>query len=131
MKMAKWEKIVKILQKHLDVSEKNGVFITSFKFSSGRTQSVCFYKYSLPDSTDWLQIASPVGSDLSPEKIESILCSLGDLSCGLVKIGDTYFLRHTTPIEHIVIWDEIKQPMEMVCKTADVIENHFVGGDEF
>jgi hypothetical protein len=127
--MAKWEKVVKIIQKHLDVTETNGIFSTVFKFNDGRVQSVFFYKSSLPDGTDWLQIASPVGSNLSPEKVEMILRSIKHF--GLAKIEDAYFLRHTMPIANIIIWDEIKYPMAIVCTTADNIEDHIVGGDQF
>jgi hypothetical protein len=79
---------------------------------------------------EWADITSPVGT-LSAGDINVALEVLANVTCGgIVKIGDSYAVRHCIPIADLSN-DEIIGPMTIVAETADLLEEKLVGADNF
>lgn len=78
---------------------------------------------------NWVQILSPVGK-IPKHNLEEALELTYKKKCGgLVKIGDLYYVRHSTPI-HDLNEDEFLGAFEYVADSADTLEKEFLLEDK-
>ena len=130
--MASWNDVVNFLNENYTLDEDDDEDIPSITFDVGdnRIQTVMFIPLEDENNNVWLEILSPIGK-VNYKYIDDILEYLERQICGgLVKIKENYYIRHTMPIDDLST-EELVSPMEQIALIADVIEEKFVGEDNF
>ena len=115
--MITWQDVKEYLKNNYTVQDEGDGYINiilSYKsYKDGRNQVVMIKKMISIDQI-WLHILSPIGN-IKQDDLDIALEILFKGNCGgLVKDGDTYFVKDTMPIAHLSI-EELVDPIGPCC----------------
>jgi len=98
---------------------------------SGRTQVVAVAREVLDRREDWVQIASPFAR-VHEVDLRAVLEEVGNTTVvgGVAIVGEYVVLRHSLPLVNLDI-NEFVDPLVLVTGSAEMLERHFIGRDEF
>lgn len=83
------------------------------------------------DGGEWVQIATPFAR-VGQVDLGLLLAEVGSSTVvgGLVVMGEYIVLRHTLPLVNLDI-NEFVEPVELIAGSADLLEQQFLGGDNY
>jgi hypothetical protein len=95
-----------------------------------RTQMVVVAREVL-DGQEWVQIAAPFAR-VEEVGLRAVLTEIGNTTVvgGAVVMGDYVVFRHSLPLVNLDI-NEFVDPLELVTGSADLLERHFIGRDDY
>ena len=127
--MATWEQLKDFVKSSYKIQkEEEDYFIMVFDLANNRSQLVTVGKNHTQNGDVWVQICSPVGV-IRQDKLNNALEDIQNAICGgLVKAGDSHFVRHCMLIEDMSA-DEFSVPLILITAIADTLEEKYVGGD--
>jgi hypothetical protein len=130
--MATWKDLVAYIRSEYEVlrDEPDQIRIL-FEFEDERTQVIVLSHEVMDQKYDWVQIASPCGLAAELDLVR-VLTEIGErtVACGAAIMGEYLVIRHSLPLENLDI-NEFEDPLNLLAGTADLLEEMFVGGDEF
>lgn len=128
--MATWAEVKRTIRQNFKVAdESQDVLKLIFETNDDRTQVVFIEKTQNADGELWVQISSPIGV-IDTSEIDDALEIVGEKLCGgLTKENGTHYVRHSM-LAGDLSYDELIRPLNIVCKTADILEEKFIGSDE-
>jgi hypothetical protein len=96
-----------------------------------RTQMVVVAREILDRREDWVQIASPFAR-VRDVDLRAVLIEVGRSTVvgGVAIIGDYVVLRHSLPLTNLDI-NEFVDPLLLVTGSAELLEQKFIGHDNF
>lgn len=96
-----------------------------------RSQMVVLAREFLDGDDEWVQIATPF-AHVSEVDLKDVLDEIGKsvFVGGAAIMGEYLVLRHTLPLVNLDI-NEFLDPLELVTASAELLEQRFVGRDEF
>ncbi|WP_410661355.1 hypothetical protein [Amycolatopsis sp. lyj-112] len=96
-----------------------------------RAQTVVIAREILDRREDWVQIATPFAR-ASEVDLASVLIEIGNTIVvgGAAVMGEHLVLRHSLPLVNLDI-NEFTDPLELVAGSAEVLEQHFTGRDDY
>lgn len=136
--MATWENLVdyvkgeyEIIRQEPDEIRLKIEFEDEDDVVEARSQMVVLAREILDGAEEWVQIATPFAY-VGEVDLRDVLDEIGKTVCvgGAVIMGDYVVLRHTLPLVNLDI-NEFIDPLELVTGSAELLERHFVGRDEF
>jgi hypothetical protein len=97
----------------------------------GRTQMVVVVREVLDRREEWVQIASPFAR-VHDVDLRTVLEEVGNTTVvgGVAIVGEYVVFRHSLPLVNLDI-NEFVDPLVLVTGSAERLERHFVGRDEF
>jgi hypothetical protein len=127
--MANWIGVKSFLkQNYANVKDEGNQVIFTVSWNDGRSQVVFADMHVDSAGAEWVSLESPVGV-ISPSYLNAALEFINGYFCGgLVKIGDTHYVRHAAPVADISE-RELLAPLKQISTVADETEKRFVGGD--
>jgi hypothetical protein len=97
----------------------------------GRTQVMILAREVLDKKEDWVQIATPFARVVDVDlRVALEEMGLTTVVGGAVIMGDYLVLRHSLPLRNLQ-YNELDDPLQLVAAAADVLEQQFIGGDNF
>lgn len=128
--MATWAEVKRTIRQNFKVAdESQDVLKLIFETNDDRTQIVFIEKTQNADGELWVQISSPIGI-IDTSEIDDALEIVGETLCGgLIKENGTHYVRHSMLADDLS-YDELIWPLNIVCETADMLEEKFIGSDE-
>lgn len=135
--MAVWQDLVTFIREEYEVvrSEPDQIRIRltfgADEETEGRGQIVVIAREVLDKKEDWVQIVTPFARADEVNLLE-VLRETGNTIVvgGLVVMGDFLVLRHSLPLINLDI-NEFIDPLEMVAGSAELLEQHFTGRDDY
>jgi hypothetical protein len=96
-----------------------------------RAQVVVVAREVLDKQEEWVQIATPFAR-VDEVDLRRVLEEIGNTTVvgGAAVMGDHLVLRHSLPLMNLDI-NEFIDPLEMVTGSAELLEQHFTGRDEY
>ncbi|HEV2779008.1 MAG TPA: hypothetical protein VGX25_06355 [Actinophytocola sp.] len=96
-----------------------------------RTQMVVVAREILDRREDWVQIASPFAR-VHEVDLRAVLAEVGLTTVvgGVAVIGEYVVLRHSLPLTNLDI-NEFVDPLLLVTGSAELLEQKFIGRDNF
>lgn len=131
--MASWSDLLSYVRSHYTVAEEQSGWVKMiFDVGDLRSQVVFLQRHALMEGAEeWLVIESPFG-ELGQIDLPRVLAEVGQTVVGGMALvaGHILTVRHAVPLENLNI-NEFERPLALVTTTADRLERHFVGGDEY
>jgi hypothetical protein len=131
--VATWSDLLAYVRSNYTVAEEEDGWVKMiFDVGDLRSQVVFLQRHALLEgSEDWLVIESPFG-ELGDIDLPRVLAEVGKTVVGGAALvaGHILTVRHAVPLENLNI-NEFERPLALVTTTADRLEKHFVGGDEY
>jgi len=128
--LATWTEVKNFISSNYDVKKEGDNYIQLVQeFSDGRSQLVFVLRKEYQRNA-WIEITAPIGT-LKSSDLEPALEILDYKACGgMVKVGKMHAVRHCCPIADLTD-NELIHPILLVAGAADMLEEEFIGGDEF
>jgi hypothetical protein len=101
------------------------------KLAEGRTQMMILAREVLDKKEDWVQLATPFARVADVDlKVTLEEMGLTTVVGGAVIMGEWLVLRHSLPLRNLQ-YNELDDPLQLVAAAADLLEQQFIGGDNF
>ncbi|WP_137814637.1 hypothetical protein [Gandjariella thermophila] len=134
--MATWEDLVTYIRRSYEVIrvEPDEIRINirwgTEEDEEERTQMVVVAREVL-DGQEWVQLAAPFAR-VDEVALHAVLSEIGNTTVvgGAVVMGDYLVFRHSLPLVNLDI-NEFVDPLELVTGSADLLERHFIGRDDY
>jgi hypothetical protein len=135
--MANWPALVRFIELEYDVTRREPDEIRVRLHYGGedvddgeRTQLAVIAREDV-DGQEWVQIATPFAR-VGQVDLAAVLAEIGATTIvgGAVIMGDYLVLRHSLPIENLDI-NEFVEPLELVAGSAELLEEQFIGRDDY
>lgn len=96
-----------------------------------RSQVVSVTREVMDGRAEWVQIASPFAK-AGQVDLRAVLAEVGHTTVvgGVALVGEYVVLRHSLPLVNLDI-NEFVDPLALVAGSAEILEQHFIGRDEF
>ena len=129
--MATWVQIKKAIRNNYEVADElQDILKLIFTFADDRSQVVFIEKSETANGELWVRISSPIGL-IDSDDIESALEIVAGKICGgLIKANGIHYIRHSILADDLS-YDELIRPLEVICGIADLLEEQFIGGDQY
>lgn len=134
--MATWNDLVAFIRQEYEiVREEPDEIRLSIEFETHdeeeRSQMVVVAHEILDGREDWVQLATPFAL-VAEVDLKDVLDEVGKsvFLGGVAIMGEYVVLRHTLPLENLDS-NEFVDPLELVTASAEMLEQRFVGRDEF
>lgn len=111
-------------------ADEEDFFTLVFGYDSGRSQKIMVRRFNAFDM-DWVEFRSAVGKeDKIPHKVA--LKKNSGFACGHLALDDEgdYVFLYNAPLPTMDP-DEFELPLHVVARTADRLENDYVGDDDY
>jgi hypothetical protein len=129
--MATWDELHSYIRVTYKVAEDTGTFMKLlFNVGGGRSQVVFVGRNDTGGGDSYATISSPFGT-VGKLDLAAVLSELGEYVVGGAAVyGDLVVLRHSIPLDNLDP-NEFEGPLHLVLNTADILEEKFVGGDDY
>lgn len=130
--MATWDDLVAFVKSgYRVVQESRDELRILVRFEDERSQIVIVHRELLDGESEWVQIATPIGTVHELDVLE-LLLEMGATTVvgGAVVMGEHVVLRHSLPLADLDA-PEFTVPLELIAGSADELEERYVRGDEY
>lgn len=96
-----------------------------------RTQMAVVAREVLDNDDEWVQIASPFAR-VTEVDVRAVLEEIGNTTVvgSAAIMGEYLVLRHAMPLENLDL-NEFVDPLELVTGSAELLEERFIGRDDY
>ena len=136
--MATWSDLVRFIRRGYDVTREQPDEIRVRLHFDGadvddeaRTQIAVVAREMLDNDEEWVQIVTPFAR-IDEVNLAQVLVEIGETTVvgGAVIMGDYLVLRHSLPLVNLDL-NEFVEPLELLTGSAELLEQQFIGRDDY